>query len=866
MNTFKLRAIATTALVAIFAVPTVALAQAGGDEIIVTATKREQTLQQTPIAVSVTDADTIEKTQVLSLSDLQSVVPSLRVSTLQTSTNTTFIIRGFGNGANNPGVEPSVGVFIDGVYRSRSAAQISDLPVLERIEVLRGPQSTLFGKNASAGVISVVSAKPSFDPTGYIEVGTGNLDFYQLKGYYSGPISDQVAVSIGGSFNQRDGFAENSVAGLAPNNDRDRFSLRGQILYQPTDNVDIRIIADYSEIDEICCHVTNAINGPTVGIIGALGGAVADASDPFAYQAFTNTNPRNTVDDGGVSLHIDREFNAFTVTSISSYRENDSFASYDADFTTVDILREVTFDNRIDTITQELRVTSTGDNMVDWMVGGFFFNESVDVNNSVVSGSQFRGFADQLTAAAGAPGALGGIEAANGFNPGAFFAEGTGLFDTFKQNNSAYSAFATVDFHATDRLTLTGGVNYTEDHKTVSGSAVTTEPFSGLDLTGAPGFNTLFLGGVAASFPNVAAACGLGFLPFSPANAGALFGVASCPALGGIPGGVAFGGLQQQVAAGVGALDLTNPAQNPLLALQPFQFFPPFLGFPNAVESGVSRDDKVTWTGRLAYEATDNVNVYVSAATGFKATSWNTSRDSKPFATDLGAVNGAGLGLPNLRAGTRSAGPEKSTVFELGLKARFDRGAINIAVFDQEIKGFQSNTFLGTGFSLVNAGKQSTQGFEVDATYSPVDPLTLTVAATILDPVFDSFVQGPGPGSTVVDLSGQKPAGVPSVALATSATYTHDFDNGMIGFIRADYQYESGVQVVEALTPRRKVSIVNASAGLSFDNGIDVRVWGRNLTDDKFFTSAFPGVAQAGTVNAYPNEPRTYGVSLKKTF
>ncbi|MBX2848556.1 MAG: Plug domain-containing protein, partial [Acidiferrobacterales bacterium] len=110
------------------------------EEIVVTATKRAKTLQDIPIAVSVTSAETIEEAQILDINDLQSVVPTLRVSQLQSSTNTNFSIRGFGNGANNAGIEPSVGVFIDGVYRSRSAGAISDLPNLERVEVLSGPQ------------------------------------------------------------------------------------------------------------------------------------------------------------------------------------------------------------------------------------------------------------------------------------------------------------------------------------------------------------------------------------------------------------------------------------------------------------------------------------------------------------------------------------------------------------------------------------------------------------------------------------------------------------------------------------------------------------------------------------------------------
>ena len=156
------------------------------EEIIVTASKRENTLQESSVAVSVVTSDAIEKAQILDLRDLQSIVPSLRVNQLQNSSNTNFNIRGFGNGANNPGIEPSVGVFIDGVYRSRSAAQISDLPNLERVEVLRGPQSTLFGKNASAGVVSVVTAVPDGEQYSKISLTAGNYNQLLLKAVTAG--------------------------------------------------------------------------------------------------------------------------------------------------------------------------------------------------------------------------------------------------------------------------------------------------------------------------------------------------------------------------------------------------------------------------------------------------------------------------------------------------------------------------------------------------------------------------------------------------------------------------------------------------------------------------------------------------------
>jgi len=224
------------------------------EEIVVTATKRAATLQDIPIAVSVTSAETIEKAEIRDVLDLQSVVPSLRVGQLNSSAQTNFIIRGFGNGDNNPGVEPSVGVFIDGVFRSRSAAAISDLPSLERVEVLRGPQSTLFGKNASAGVINVVTQKPSGEFGGKISGTVGNFGNTILKGEIEGAISDTVAYSLAAGTNTRDGYTTNVVTGNDINS-RDRQNIRGQLLFNPSDNTEIRVIADYDTLDEECCAV-----------------------------------------------------------------------------------------------------------------------------------------------------------------------------------------------------------------------------------------------------------------------------------------------------------------------------------------------------------------------------------------------------------------------------------------------------------------------------------------------------------------------------------------------------------------------------------------------------------------------------------
>jgi len=319
-------------ITALIATPATAQDTEFEDVVMTTATKRQQTLQETPVAVSVTPAEVIENAKILDISDLQTVVPSLRVTQLQTSANTNFIIRGFGNGANNAGIEPSVGVFIDGVYRSRSAAAIGDLPKLERVEVLNGPQNTLFGKNASAGVVSVVTAAPSFEQEGYIEGGVTNYNGYLLKGYYTNAVSDNAAFSIGAGLTKRDGYVESQVDGSEDSNDRNRFNVRGQFLVEPSDRTTIRLIGDYSNIDEVCCAVTNFQNAGAAAAISALGGTFADANDPFAYEHHVNDPGQNEVNDYGVSAHVDVDFDRFTLTSITSARHDDYTANYDADY------------------------------------------------------------------------------------------------------------------------------------------------------------------------------------------------------------------------------------------------------------------------------------------------------------------------------------------------------------------------------------------------------------------------------------------------------------------------------------------------------------------------------------------------------
>jgi outer membrane receptor protein involved in Fe transport len=366
-------------------------------------------------------------------------------------------------------------------------------------------------------------------------------------------------------------------------------------------------------------------------------------------------------------------------------------------------------------------------------LGAFYFDEDVEQKSGVLFGDGARPYVDTMTKLLGVPTgdytipeALNPavpspmllLEAAmsqipgSGIVPGIFLAEGQGTLETGLLDNQALSLFAQFDFALGDRATVTLGANYTEDEKTVSVNTVNDNVFSYVDLVNVGG--QLIFGQVLQSLV-LGGQCPNG----GPADP-------TCLAI-----------AQGAAAAGQGTLCSDVPAGapcNPVLPLQAVQILPPFVNFPNSVEPGETKDDQTTWTARFAYDLTDQLNAYVSAGTGFKASSWNLSRDSRPLAADIPALEAAGLTVPNLTAAQRFADPEDSTLYEAGLKGAFDTWSFNLAIFDQEIEGFQENVFQGTGFVLVNAGKQSTTGVEIDLLWSPTDNFDWFIAALLVRP------------------------------------------------------------------------------------------------------------------------------------
>src|SRR4051794_39625091 len=240
-------------------------AQAAADaqgEIVITAQGRRQVLEDVPIAVTAVGGGELKNSGATDIRQLNQLAPSLLVSSTGTEANGSARIRGIGTVGDNPGLESSVAVFIDGVYRSRSGIGLTELGELDRVEVLRGPQGTLFGRNASAGIINIITKKPRFTPEAYGEVTIGNYSLRRLAGGATGPLASGLAGRLDAGLVSRDGFYEDPANHTTVNN-RGRFFTRGQLLYQPDDKLSIRLIGDYTWRNERCCgavYVDNSVN------------------------------------------------------------------------------------------------------------------------------------------------------------------------------------------------------------------------------------------------------------------------------------------------------------------------------------------------------------------------------------------------------------------------------------------------------------------------------------------------------------------------------------------------------------------------------------------------------------------------------
>ena len=438
-----------------------ASAEADAGEIFVTARRRDEDAQDVPIALNVVSAETLDKTGNFTLGQVQQLVPSLQVFSFNPR-NTNVNIRGLGANValTNDGLENGVGFYLDNVYYGRPGQSQFDLVDLQQIEVLRGPQGTLFGKNTTSGAINITSRAPSFDPEFFGEITGGDYGYHQLRASASAPIiADKAAFRLSLADTHRDGFLTNLHDGSKAQ-DYDNFSIRGQLLVTPTEAVSIRLIGDYSHqkqhyvlnipvtyfgtYDSGAPIANNFLNRTT------RAGYTPLAADPFARQGDSDGHYQAEMESYGGSAQVDWDLGKVALTSVTAYRWWDWNPANDGDSTSLPVVTKAQQANRQRQFSQELRLGSTGNNRIDWTLGAYYFWQTVRGYGASAYGSA----APNWFAPAGNPVVTNA--ALNGFESNSYSEPVT----------KSYALFGQANWHISDNLTFTGGLRYTHEDKT----------------------------------------------------------------------------------------------------------------------------------------------------------------------------------------------------------------------------------------------------------------------------------------------------------------------------------------------------------------------------------------------------------------
>jgi outer membrane receptor protein involved in Fe transport len=454
-------------LAACMLLPQTSFAETLLEEVVVVAQKREQNLQDVPVAVTAFTGEMLRESGIRDMFELSALTPSLIVDQTQTASTATFSIRGIFTSSQNFGLESSVGLYVDGIYRSRQGSLVNNMVDVSSVEVLRGPQGTLFGRNTPAGAVLINSVAPDFEGSGFLQAAGGDYGLFDVNGAKSFTlIDDTLAVRLSGFDMERDGTVDvvgNVIQEKEAINDRDRWGLRFQALYMPNDDLTIRFIGDHSEIDETCCAVGTWQNnfyarnppppekpGTDLTIRDDLGGTVLDGDDFYDYRVSSSFKPESENEDKGVSLQADWQTDYFLVTSISAYREHDSFDNIDADFYDSDAL---TRDNdlRQEQFSQELRISGDAfEDRVSYVGGLYYFHQELDSETNTVLGEDAYVVASAFL---GTP------------IPPAFLPADSYSRNVADQDHDSYAVFGQADYRLTEQLVLTAGLRWTNEDK-----------------------------------------------------------------------------------------------------------------------------------------------------------------------------------------------------------------------------------------------------------------------------------------------------------------------------------------------------------------------------------------------------------------
>ncbi|PWE42089.1 TonB-dependent receptor [Pseudomonas prosekii] len=433
------------------------------ETVTVTTRRREESSQDVPTPMSVVSGQALETQRVYRIQDLQQLVPSVNVAYMH-ARQSSVSIRGLGNNPASDGLEGSVGLYIDNVYLGRPGMAVFDLMDIEQLEVLRGPQGTLFGKNTTAGVINISTRAPSFTPERSIETSVGEDGYFQTKGTISGPLNDELAGRFSAYRTRSDGDIKNEFNGHDLNGGS-REGFRGQLLYKPNESFNLRWIGDYNEEDSSAGTRVLYNTGPTINGVNLYESRAAAAGATLVNGSHRKVNLDNdqhvTVHQGGTSLEANWSLPSdFTLTSISSYRwwnftpRNDDGLNVPASYNAGVSVEDKQY-------SQEFRLASPKGEFFDYVLGAYYFGNDLD-NKS------FANYGPQADIWNGTPaGALANVDSV-----------GKGHIKT-----DSFALFAQGTWHLTPRLDFTAGVRGTYEEK--NASVTRAAPVGGAAVTGA---------------------------------------------------------------------------------------------------------------------------------------------------------------------------------------------------------------------------------------------------------------------------------------------------------------------------------------------------------------------------------------------
>ena len=443
--------------------------QTGLADITVTARRRAEDAQRIPGSLSVVSGALLDRSYTVNTQQLSQLVPSLNYSSANPR-NTAFTIRGLGSSVvavsqANDGLEPGVGFYVDQVYHARPATAAFDFSDIQQIEVLRGPQGTLFGKNSTAGAINITTRAPSFTSGGDAELSYGNYNFVQAKAAATGPINDNLAFRVSAVSTRRDGVIDNVRTG-AKENAIGNQAVRGQLLYKPSDLFQLKLSADFTNFESECCTqvyyrvatrdvprtATRQFAGPT-GLAAQFNYA-PPSTNPYDRVTDIDAQLGVNTNEGGVSAIANWKLGGTTLTSVSAWRFWNWDAANDRDYTGIPIQTEQHIPSRQDQYSQELRLASNGDLAINYVGGLYFFRQRVIGRPISIYGP------------AAARYLIGTTTGTNATPVPANLLDGYGTDGRTDFQSNSYAAFGEVNWRPVDRLTLTGGLRYTYEQKT----------------------------------------------------------------------------------------------------------------------------------------------------------------------------------------------------------------------------------------------------------------------------------------------------------------------------------------------------------------------------------------------------------------